>query len=164
MARGVFTALTVPTAAQLNDCFNVPRCRVRNSADITIATGTSTKLTFNTEDFDYGGMHSTSTNTGRITIPTGGDGTYLIGAQVLWAANGTGIRDINIKLNNTTYLAQNTALTAGAGTTMTMSTSTLVALTATDYIEVEVYQNSGGNLSATAFYQSPCFWATWVAI
>jgi hypothetical protein len=42
-------------------------------------------VTFNTEDHDFGGMHSTTTNTGRITIPAGWPGYYLFCAGGLGA-------------------------------------------------------------------------------
>ena len=52
-----------------------PSCNVYNNANISIATGTNTALTFNSERYDNAAMHSTSSNTQRITAPTGGGGS-----------------------------------------------------------------------------------------
>lgn len=47
---------------------------------LAVLGNTQYQLSFNTEDFDSDGFHSTSSNTSRITIPTGKGGKYLINA------------------------------------------------------------------------------------
>lgn len=164
MARGVFTANSTLTATSLNDCFDPPRCRVRNSANIAVANTTNTIITFDTEEFDVGGMHSTTTNTGRITIPTGGDGTYLVGCHASWAANATGARSIYIRLNGSTLLVPDTKPASSATVVERMGCSTIAKLVAGDYVEVIAYQESGGSLNITTEYQNPGFYAIWLAI
>lgn len=51
-----------------------------NGASFSYTSGVETLLTFATETFDTNNFHSTSTNTGRMTIPTGGAGKYLFNA------------------------------------------------------------------------------------
>lgn len=141
-----------------------PSCRVYKSSAQSITTGTNTAITFDSERFDNGGMHSTSVNTSRITIPTGGGGIYLIGGAISWAANATGVRYVSVYLNGTTHLgiSEDTSVTA---TDHYMTVSTLYALSAGDYVELVVQQSSGGNLniqSVSAY--SPEFWAIWQAV
>jgi hypothetical protein len=50
------------------------------TTDLTIAAATDTIITLPLEDFDTDAYHSTSTNTGRITIPTGKAGKYQFNA------------------------------------------------------------------------------------
>ena len=67
--------------------------RVYNSTDFTHnSTGNWVAVTFDTERFDTDTIHSTSTNTSRLTINTGGK--YLIGGAVTFTANATGQRQL----------------------------------------------------------------------
>ena len=50
------------------------------TSDLTIAAATDTIVTLPLEDFDTDAFHSTSTNTGRITIPSGKAGKYQFNA------------------------------------------------------------------------------------
>lgn len=145
----------IATAADLNSYLrdNVawiatdsPCCRVYNSATVTIASGGSgTQATFNSERFDVAGMHSTSSNTGRITIPSGGDGKYLIGSDSTLSANATGsYRLISITLNGTDQLTEASLYfnaSAAAGGPLT----TVTVLSAGDYVTHGAFQDSGGN-------------------
>jgi hypothetical protein len=70
---GTFTAGQVLTAAELNA--GLPCCLISNSTSVSIASGSLTEITYDSDDNDNYGWHSTSLNTGRITpdIP----GIYL---------------------------------------------------------------------------------------
>ncbi len=165
MARGVWTASTTLTAADLNDATAGPCCLIRNSANLSINNATDTVVTMDTELFDVGGLHSTVTNTSRVTIPSGGDGTYLIVAQLQFAANTTGQRALHIRKNGTTRIGSERQNMTVASTTCTLSLLMFEKLVATDYIEVEVYQDSGGALNVTADSPwSPSLGVVWVAI
>jgi hypothetical protein len=143
------------------------QCRVYNSAAISIAnfTTTYTALTFNTERRDVQGCHSTSVNTGRITVPTGWGGLWSIGACVSWAANATGWRAVALRLNGATIIAMQAGTNAGSGIETIQTVNTEYPLSAADYVEVIVGQTSGGNLNvaASANY-SPEFWARWLSV
>lgn len=139
-----------------------PSCRVYNSANISIPNDTVTALTFDSERFDTDTMHSTSTNTGRITFTTAGK--YLVGCNIAFAADADGRRLVEIVLNGTTVIAthqQGPVATTGEAT---ISLGTLYSFAAADYATVRVYQNGGAalNVTASANY-SPEFWATWVS-
>jgi hypothetical protein len=134
-------------------------CRVYNSAAISHTTsGTFQALTFDSERFDPSGMHSTSSNTSRITVPRAGK--YLIGATIRFALSATGARQVRLRVNGATTIAQcNTA--AYSGLEMVLNISTVYQLAANDYVEVLAWQDTGGalNLQASA-EESPEFWAS----
>jgi hypothetical protein len=161
VTRGVFSAATGLAAAELNDCFDQPRVRLTKSATQSVANNTATSLTFDVEDFDDGGMHSTTTNTSRITIPTGGGGTYLIGSHVEFATNSTGARTLLLVVNGTSTQSSVRDLAPSATVASRLACTTLVSLVAGDYVEARVVQTSGGNLDAAA---SSNLWAIWMAI
>lgn len=118
--------------------------RVYNSGDLTISNGTTTTLTFDSERYDTDTIHSTASNTGRLTATTAGK--YVIVVSIRWAANATGVRLLQLRLNGTTligYVGQN-AISAG---THDMNLVSIYNMSATDYVEARVYQNSGGNLA-----------------
>jgi hypothetical protein len=56
-------------------------CSLRSSVDISVPDATTTTINFNTEIFDVDGYHDNSTNTNRITIPSGKTGYFLIVAR-----------------------------------------------------------------------------------
>lgn len=165
MSRGIFTS-ACPTAAELNDCFDPPRCRVYNNANISVGFIGNTLLTFNSEFFDVGGMHSTSTNTGRITIPTGGAGTYLIQASALWAANASGYRELWIEQNGFRIVKNRNLVTAAGSATGTM-VHCLAQCQEGDILECYAYQITSPlvtlNILADGEH-SPTFSATWLAV
>jgi hypothetical protein len=161
VTRGVFTAATGLAAAELNDCFDPPRCRLTKSGTQSIANNTTTAVTFDVEDIDDGGMHSTTTNTSRITIPTGGGGTYLIGAHAEFAQNATGIRTLLLVVNGTSTQSTVRDNSPSGSNATRLACTTLVSLVAGDYVEAQVVQTSGGNLNVAATCN---LWACWVAI
>ena len=141
-----------------------PRCRVRNSANIShTSSGNYQALTFNTERVDVGPMHDTGSNTGRLTVPTGGGGLYAIGGQIEFASNSTGRRGIQIRLNGTTVIAREETGNIGSND-HAVTVSTVYQLAAGDYVELMGLQASGGSLNmlATAGYGLE-FYAHWLA-
>ncbi|KKM04831.1 hypothetical protein LCGC14_1760300, partial [marine sediment metagenome] len=78
--------------------------RVYNDAAITLTTNVVKFLTFNQERYDTDTIHSTSSNTDRLTATTAGK--YLISATVEIESNGTGRRNLLIELNGSTAIAE----------------------------------------------------------
>lgn len=122
--------------------------RVYNDAAITVGNASWTVLTFNTERFDTDGIHSTSTNSGRLTCVT--PGTYLITGHLVFAANATGVRGAALRLDGSTFLAVDTRINLGSSLGNNLSIATIYQLAANQYVELCAYQNSGGNLNVTA--------------
>ena len=158
-----------PSAAQmnahirdnLNFLYSAPACRVYNRAAISIANATWTALTFNSERFDNNTMHSTSSNTGRITFTTAG--RYLLTFAAEFAANATGFRQISMDHSVTVGIASETVPVVSAAAATAMDTATHWACAAAEYATAFCYQTSGGNLNvnSSAAY-SPEFMAHWM--
>ena len=133
---------------------------VYKTASQTINNATETALTFNAEDYDTDAFHDNSTNNTRMTIPTGKGGRYLVTATSAFLNNATGQRTVYIYKNGSTLL--NTAQLPGVSGTIDafVTTSYVVNVSAADYLEIKVFQNSGGTLtmfpdsSRTAFQVS----------
>jgi hypothetical protein len=123
-----------------------PRCVVYNSTTQSLSDSTLTTMLFDTEDFDIGGLHSTSVNTGRATCPSSGTGIYLVLAKVAYVANATGIRVVRIRKNGSDFTTQSTQAATAAGVQVVQSIG-LAALTPGDYVEVIGFQSSGGALN-----------------
>lgn len=137
----------------------IPSCRVYNNANISVPNATNTALTYNSEWWDTDSIHSTTTNTGRLTCVTAG--IYHIYGHVVWGANSTGERKIDIRVNGTTWIAS-VRLTAG-GSNNWMSIDTEYSLAATNYVELIAYQTSGAALIiARAANYSPEFGMTYL--
>jgi hypothetical protein len=118
----------------------------------SIATATNTVLTFDSEDFDTDGFHDNSTNTSRLTIPTGLGGYYLVSVNLAIQANATGLRSGLIKKNNSDIALFPDISPISGIAYPGYSYQTILNLAAGDYLEVLVYQTSGGNLN---FYKRP---------
>jgi hypothetical protein len=172
-APKTFVATEVLTASEMNTYVRdntlalvgsnpiiVPSCRVYNNAAISIGNNSVQVLTFNSERWDTDEIHSTVTNTGRLTCQTAG--LYNIFGHVQFAANTTGIRSVLIRLNGSTYLASQLNHQSSAAVAE-LSVNTIYSLSASDYVELMVYQNSGGalNVNAAANY-SPEFGMTYL--
>lgn len=119
------------------------RCLLTNSAAQTISNSTLTIVTFDTETFDSYGMHSTSSNTGRINILR--TGQYWVYAFVVFASATTGLRQVYFKVNGS--YTQSTIFPISAGSETQVYMPVLVNLTAGDYVECVVWHNNGGNLN-----------------
>ena len=135
-----------PTSHQLNSATQY-RTRAYNSTTQSITSGADTAVTFDTEDFDVGGLHSTVTNTSRFTVPASGGGLFVMTANVFLAASGTGILSIDWKLNGTTKIGTGQFIGNSAANAVQVEHTTFAVLAAGDYVEVIVNQNSGGPLN-----------------
>jgi hypothetical protein len=113
----------------------------------SIPNATETVVTFGTETFDEGGYHSTVTNTGRLTVPSGKAGYYDIYFQITWDPNATGSRNAYIWLNGTATDIARVNLAGVSGVYITPIVSTTYYLAEGDFVQVGVYQNSTASLN-----------------
>jgi hypothetical protein len=121
----------------------------RNS-NSTVSNTTWTKVSFDIEQVDVNGYHDNTTNNTRITIPSGQGGYYLVTANVLFSGNATGGRVMSVTKNNASPGTSGTMSQECAGVAAApngISSQMVFNLAAGDYIELQVYQNSGGNLT-----------------
>jgi len=117
--------------------------RVYNSANETITDALLTLLTYDSERYDNGGLHSTVTNTERLTAVKAGK--YSISACVQWAYNSTGTRGLYVQSSAAGLIVGDHRPTSAAGNPI-QNVSTIFHLAAGDWVQVLVYQSSGGNL------------------
>lgn len=149
-----FVSGAVLTAAQMNtigttvDNIVVPPTAsvYRNSALNHTASGSFQSIAFDTEDWDTDSMWTSGANADRITFGT--DGLYLLEASVVFHGSGTTGRSARLVDSGTsTYIAYATqpVTTAGDGGALTLTR--VWEFTAGDYVKLEAYQNTGGNLA-----------------
>lgn len=123
--------------------------RAFHNASQSINNSTNTVLALNSERFDqFAGaastMHDTVTNNSRLTALAAG--VYSICGNVQWASNATGERLTEVLLNGTTVIAR-TRFPAGAATVLNQTVTCHYALATNDYVELRVFQTSGGALN-----------------
>jgi hypothetical protein len=120
--------------------------RVFDTATQSINNNTYTAATYTSESYDTDGFHNNSSNTSRLTIPTGKSGKYLINALVYWlSSDNTGARTIILYKNGTAILTREWSLSTRGN--LNMSFTSVQNAVATDYFECYVYQTSGGSLT-----------------
>lgn len=128
-------------------------CELRQTVAQTIGNNVTspwTALSFTTEDSDSHNGHSTVTNNSRYVFPI--SGKYRISGAVGWAVNSSGARGTMWRVNNTDFTASQILVPANGtavGTHIPARTKT-INVNAGDYLELAVYQNSGGNLDTSA--------------
>lgn len=93
-------------------------------------------------------LRGMTTSGGAITVPT--DGLYRVTASALFAANGTGSRQVDVTKNSTVagtgdVLAGNVA--GSAIVNGTVYASKVIPLAAGDVLRLFLYQNSGASLA-----------------
>jgi len=128
------------TQAQYNTIASGIGCRVYRATDQTIANNTGVRISYSNERWDTDSMWDVSDPT-KVYINTAG--VYNITSQVLWKTTSTnGERISAILINNQIYAAYDSK----AGSTPFQTITTMYNLSADDYVEILVYQTSGGNL------------------
>jgi len=104
-----------------------------------IGAGASTLITWNQELFDVGGYHSTSSNTDRITIPSGKAGYYLVNAAIEWDDdNAVATCGIRVYLNGT-EIARKFFLRSDNGGRTASDVQAVRNLAVGDYLQVYAY-------------------------
>jgi hypothetical protein len=147
LATGGVKALGIDST-QFIDSPTQPRCAAYNNAVLSVADVTATALALNSEDYDTAAMHDTVTTNSRVTVPTGGDGLYLIVGFTTFAADVDGVRQLAIRKNGVTSLRSTASpVNSGAATVVAMSVQVIVALVATDYVELVATHSAGNALN-----------------
>jgi hypothetical protein len=125
-----------------------------NSAQ-SVNTGTDTKVQMGTELFDTGSNYDNATNY-RFTAPI--DGYYFFYAQ-LFAGNLALDKFWRcvIRVNGTTDIAKNQVVSQNSADDLTAVTTTLVYLTAGQYVEVYVNHDTGSARNVASGRESTYF-------
>lgn len=106
----------------------------------SVGNNSTTVLTF-TSTYDNGSYFGSN----RFTIAQ--TGLYLVNGYVHWPSNSTGVRVLELRLNGTDYIngqSDNAAVTVDD---VRQQMVALIYLTATNYLELTVFQTSGGSLT-----------------
>jgi hypothetical protein len=139
----------------------LPAVRVTNSTSESIPNSSNTVLTFDTNEYDNAGMHSTSTNTSRLTAPV--SGVYEVVGDVAWAEKSTGGRTLAILKNGSTNVGDSSVSVNSGVYGTEEEVTTQVRLSAGDYVVLSGFQNSGGPLNANQDPDySPVFAMHWL--
>jgi hypothetical protein len=127
----------------------IVRC-YRSTAQ-SINNGAWTAISFDTEQFDPYNLHDNSVNPTRITLPT--VAKYLCVGQANFVSSVAGaVRGVSVRRNGVSYLGAYYVAPIGGGNETAMPTSVIIETTAAnDYIELCVYQDSGGALNTATF-------------
>jgi len=141
----VVTAANMNTHLRDNMAFvaSPPQCSVQAAVSQSVPTGTHTSLIAPTENFDNDAMHSTVTNTSRITITTAG--RYQVMATLVFGANATGIRILSFFVDATTRYEM-VAVSPNTGANTTLSGSRSLTFTAGQFVEVQGFHSAGANI------------------
>jgi hypothetical protein len=157
-----WTTGEVPTANKMNQMAIAGPCaRVYHNAAQSVTNNALTALAFNSERFDTDAIHDTVTNNSRLTATTAGK--YQITGSAQFAGNANGVRIVQIRKGGATVLASQTTINIGANA-MDLTITTLEDMAAGDYVELVIYQDSGGALNINSIgNRSPEFMMVRVA-
>jgi hypothetical protein len=144
-----------------------PKCRVYVTGSVVWSNNALNVVAFDANHYDSG-LHDTTTNPERL-VPTK-TGVYVVGTVAAFGANATGQRQVRIiKVTgngSTRSLVGLSSHPTPSGTNASyLQTNCDIHLVAdgTEWIEIEGFQNSGGNITVgrAADYQ-PCeAWMRW---
>jgi hypothetical protein len=122
-------------------------CSLSRNSDQTVSNNTSTNVTFNLESFDTNSFHDNATNNSRITIPTGYGGTYEFIMRLGITTNTSGTRYLRLYKNGTLVIQGQFA--GFTNNYSYMQTYIVSGISAADYFDMNVLQDSGGDLVVT---------------
>ena len=123
--------------------------RVYRTAPQIIGSAAWTEIIFDAQRWDDpdDNQWAVAPNPTRLTCQI--DGIYVITGHILWLDNAVGQRVVAIWLNGTTFIAMHTHINLVA-TLLSQSVATTYKLTVGEFVELRVYQDSGGNLNITS--------------
>lgn len=102
----------------------------------------------NTEQWDTDGFHSTSTNTGRMTIPSGKAGKYLITVlSAFQSSTATSTQRVVIYKNGNQDRFFSSRGAGDSGSVESPNPSIVLDLAVNDYIQIYFWQNTGGSVN-----------------
>lgn len=115
-------------------------CLIYPSASRTnyLAANTETAITFDSEWFDTDGYHSTSTNTSRITVPSGKAGYFAISGCAMTTTN-SNANSVGIFKNGTRIFSHDYT---GNGGNEAVFVNGIANLAVGDYVELRYYSGT----------------------
>ena len=126
-------------------------CMLYNSADFTnVAANANYTVTYNSEKWDTDAFHSTSSNTSRMTIPSGKAGKYLIVGAVYVENQSVGSVILRLKKNGNDFQVFQQAKLSGQY--VLAQFSTIVDAAVSDYYELILYTDTATSTLRNDYY------------
>ena len=120
---------------------------VRGSAAQSVADSTETLLLWDTERFDTNSIHSTTTNTGRMTVPAGKTGKWRLSGHVNAPTMSLGLAfELYLFVNGSYFqygVPQFAAIGGSGRGTQQAAMNLELDLLAGDYIDLRCWHNAG---------------------
>lgn len=144
---------------------DAPAVKAVKIASQSFTSGVETAVVFGGESYDTHGMHSTVSNTDRLTVPAGYGGLYAVDAYVFWdaAAAGPSTRQMKLAINGVAGAPHIWQLGISAGWPHSQTLHTELRLNPGDFIGLACTQDSGGAVTMNGTGQAAHFCARWVA-
>ena len=131
---------------------NTPAFQATMSGSQSYNQNASTKVDFDTEQFDTAGAYDHSTNQ-RFTVPSGQAGKYFIYAKIFYndVASTDAVRKIHIYKNGSNAGTGSKRTVGSTGRDMTVEACQVYDLSVDDYIEIYLNTNAGnGTINGSA--------------
>ena len=126
---------------------NTPSWMVNLSSSQSVGNTTETVINFDTEVLDSNSAYDTSN--GRFTVPSGEGGKYYVYAQLMRNNFFNSRYIVKIRVNGSQLIAAEDRNSDTGGTTFpTTQAAGILDLSVGDYVEVALYQDSGGSAGA----------------
>jgi hypothetical protein len=129
----------------------------KSNATTSLTSNVTSYLTYTTENWDTNTFHDNSTNTTRITIPSGYGGKYLISGYIGFGGVGSDVFEISLRKNggNAFPGGQFLLMPNNAANTAAGSFATVLNLVATDYLELGMRTtNTNANYAVNSLFQA----------
>lgn len=132
-----------------------PSALLKRASDQSVTGSTTTSVGWDAEAQDTDNAHSTVTNNDRYTCVTAG--LFASHVSIPWAGNITGARELNFQVNGTTTYA-GSRLVPGSAVSFVTPASRLIPLSVGDWVNVRVWQSSGGSLVIDSTFATGPLW------
>jgi hypothetical protein len=143
------TAATTLAGAGLT---NAPSFLAYRNSTQAVASVTNAIIVFNTEAYDSDSAYDTTN--GRFTVPAGEGGKYFFTASYVMAGMGDGTKNsIALWKNGSAYTVPYFDYDSNSPTASTALYNRIIGiltLSAADYVQVNMYQNTGGSINIAA--------------
>ena len=131
----------------------------------SVATATQTLMSWDQSFYDTNSIHDESGQPSRFTVPSGKHGYWLVQCHIGWpASSGTIFHEAVVFKNGAVFPNPNSTTTfygvGFTGRSHQVDISEIMYLSAADFIQFYVQQNSGGTVNTTHVHTQ----ATWASI
>jgi len=137
--------ITVPTGATFSapGIANTPNFQVKKTTTQSISSGSFTKLTWNSEDWDTDSAFASD----KFTVPSGQDGKYYfqVTTEIGGIDDGEFVQLLLYKNNSSQDGTTARWYSPGSGQDVRARTNAILNLSAADYVEAYIYHNEGGS-------------------